>query len=233
MLKDSSYSQTMLLHVIHNAVFNTLNNNELISIFEKQGVSRSIFEDGKSIYEHATSARASEIAIEDDLREADAYLKKLQTTIREEYTKFTDAAKKCFGRDSLEMLGLHKCLPRSDKSFIDCAQQSILKIKGHPDLMNYLAGNGFDKTRVTFASLIIQSYEQICKDKEMLKKQLTTASRESEASFVQVVTWLQNFASSVIPAVHQESHVNEMLGLVPDELNAIIDTHPSEPALVH
>jgi hypothetical protein len=228
----NTQSKTILLHVIHNAVFNTLNNNELLLLFEKRGVSRSTFEDGKSIYEHAISSRAAEIAIEDDLREADEYMKKIQTTIREEYIKFTDAAKKCFGRDSLEMLGLHKRLPRSDKSFIDCAQEEILKVKEHPELMNYLSENGFDKTRVAFASLIIQSYEQVSKDKEMLKKQLVTASRDRETCFLLVVTWLQNFASFATSA-HQEPNVSEMLGLVPGELDAFIDTHSSEPLLVH
>jgi hypothetical protein len=233
-MSNSSTQKTLLLHAIHNAVFTTLNNCELISVFEKQGLSRSIFEDGKSIYEHATSARAAEVAMEDDLREADTYLKKFQTIIREEYMKFTDAAKKCFGRDSLEMLGLHKRLPRSDKSFIECAQESILKIKEHPDLKNYLCVHGFNETRVAFASLIIQSYEQVSKDKEMLKKQLVAATREREASFLKVVSWLQNFILYAIPAVYQGAQVTEMLGLVPDELDSIINTtHPSERTLVH
>lgn len=233
MPKYNTKSKTMLLHAIHNAVFNTLNDSELLRMFEKRGIGRPTFEDGRSIYEHATLTRAAEIAIEDDLHQADAYLKKFQKTIRDEYSSFTEAAKKCFGRDSLKMLGLHNKLPRTEKSFIDSAQQSILKVKEHPELMNCLSGNGFDETRVVFASLIIQLFGQVSKDKEMLKKQLVTVSKEREASFSQVVTWLQSFTSRAMPVVHQETHLSEKIGLRPDELDSIIDAYSSKPVQVN
>ncbi|HEX2958140.1 MAG TPA: hypothetical protein VHO70_15005, partial [Chitinispirillaceae bacterium] len=125
MTKCNTRSKTMQLHLINHAVFNSLNNNELLLAFEKQGISRSVFEDGKSIYEQAISARAAEIAIEDDLHEADMYLKKLQKSIHDEYIKFTEAAKMSFGRNTLDMLGIQKKLPRSETSLIDSAQKSI------------------------------------------------------------------------------------------------------------
>ncbi|HEX2959032.1 MAG TPA: hypothetical protein VHO70_19510, partial [Chitinispirillaceae bacterium] len=81
--------------------------------------------------------------------------------------------------------------------------------------------NEFDETKVAFVSLIIQSYEQVNKDKDMLKKQLVTASEERTSLFSQVVTWLENFASHAIPAVVQEPHLIENLGLSIDDLYAI------------
>lgn len=214
-----SFSKTMLLHLMHNTVFNTLNNEKLVSYLESSGCAKTNFERGKTIYENTIVARAAEIATEDELKTCKEQVLLLQQRIRDEYTAFSQAARGCFGRDALEMLGLHKTLPHSIKSCCESASKSFLKVKEHPELASYLSRKGFDESKITSALSLTEQNEQIHKHIETLKTDLLNSKKEREQSFKLVQEWLREFASQSLPALQNQDNILEPLDL---ELNALV-----------
>lgn len=219
MQKCKSFSKTMLLHLMHNTVFNTLNNKQLISFFENSGYTKKTFETGKSIYENATITRAAEIATEDELMTCEEQVLSLQQMIRDEYSAFSQAARECFGREALEMLGLQKTLPRSIKSCCESAIKSFLKVKEHPELSSYLSRKGYDENKIKSALSLTEQNEQILKRIETLKADLLNSKKEREQSFKLVQEWLREFASQNLSALQNQNSLLEPLDV---ELNALV-----------
>jgi uncharacterized alpha-E superfamily protein len=210
---------------MHNTVFNTLNNEQLVSFFENSGCTKTNFEHGKSIYENATLARAAEIATEDELIMCEEQVLSIQQRIRDEYTSFSMAARECFGRDALEMLGLQKTLPRSIKNCCESASKSFLRVKEHPELASYLSRNGFDENKISSALSLTEQYERLLKRIETLRSDLLNSKKECEQSFKLVQEWLREFASQNVLALQNQASLLEPLDVELNTLVSFADTN--------
>jgi hypothetical protein len=226
MPKTNQCSKTMQLHLIHNAVFNTLANEQLFSLFEESGGTTSMLEEGKTIYEAASLSRAAEIATADDLHETEEQLLRLQKTIRDVYAKFTDAARICFGRNILDLLGIAKCAPRSITTLCDCAQVSLKKVNEHPELASRLAENGFGKDCLQSAGSLMETYAACIVDRAKLKEQLAASSKECADAFAMIRKWLQGFSSKTYSALIGKPCLTEILDIEIKSLSEIRENTP-------
>lgn len=223
MSKVKQVSKTMQLHMIRTIVINTTTNTELLAFFESHGCPQSQFEKGNLLYNAASVARAAEIATEDELREVEERILNFQKVIRDTYTIFADSAKKCFGKDALEMLGLQKNLPRSNRSCCEYARTSFSKMEEHPQLSNRLSEYGFGKEDMISALSLVDAYDRIVTDSDKLKMKLATASKEQTLSFERIRVWLQQFISLIYPDILEKKELIEQLGLEPDLFSSFIE----------
>ncbi len=218
MSQSVSASITNQMHMAYNAVVNTISHEEILSSLEIHGFSRSMIEQGETIYEAATLAVGAEIIAEEEFHEKERQSEELQKNIRQHYTLFTEKATECFGRDALEMLGLRTSKPRSSRSYCECLKVSLQKLESYPDLRNRLETKGFGPIQIQSAMQSIEIYHKVAEELQETKQNLENASKKRNTALFTQRSWLTSFAEAALSAVDGNSHLLKSLGLDKKEL---------------
>ena len=159
MSKSSEASITNQMHLAYSAITSINSDDDLSASLQLQGFSRSMIDQGETLYNAATEAISSEIIAEEELEVKVKTADELQKEIRKLYAQFTATASECFGRDALEMLGLRSGKPRSSKAYCESLNSSIIKLSRCPELSKRLQAKGFDQECIKRASEVTASYE--------------------------------------------------------------------------
>ena len=196
MLRIKRARITHQLRIARSAVTNSMDHEEIASLLEKQGFSRTKLNQGTMLYEVASILVGDEIIAEEEVQALEERIHGSQKVIADHYLVFVQAAKKCFGRNSLSLLGLSQRLPRSSRSCCEKAKATFMKVNDHPELVKHLAGSGFDATHIKSACDLIESCDEDVKKLNDARSALARAANEREQAFVELRRWLSAFCEA-------------------------------------
>jgi hypothetical protein len=227
-IQDQKHSMTMLLHIAHNVVTNSLSHGDWRSALQEYGCTDDVLEEGKIIYEAASLLRAAEIIAEDDLRAAEESITKQQNVIRESYLNFLLSATQAFGNDALEMLGLQKQSDKSKNFNITNVKNSFTKLVHHPKLAEHLGKNGFDTLCVHKVLQLIDKYDKSVRASVRLQTSLSEYSRKRRRVFSLLHKWLLALTPAAVTILNKKPELTETIGLEADEFSALVLSESSE-----
>lgn len=218
MSKSSQASTTSQMHLAFNAITSINSDDDLSASLQLQGFSRSMIDQGETVYNAATEAISSEIIAEEELEAKVKITDELQKEIRKLYALFTATASECFGRDALEMLGLRSGKPRSSRAYCESLKSSVAKLNRCPELSKRLQSKGFDLDCIKRASELTGTYETSVGQLIKLEKNLENAAKKRNTAMFTLRNWLSSFAEAVIFASESRPYILKQLGMDKKEL---------------